>query len=171
MLLKFRLYKKYDYDLLYLAVSRSVSPGRAIKKCLSSYIKGETFREEISIREKISDEEIPKMKEYQIELDEECIEFLSKVHYRKANEFLKMLLRSCYSYNLTEIYMNDGIPVKQTVTKAPVSIAKETKTEPVKKQEPVRSPQKEPEPVKEPEETGNSGFDMMSALSSMMINY
>lgn len=198
MIVKLRLHKTYDFDLMLLICGKKIKVATAIKRALDSCIKGEQWCENYTVSG-TDLENLPVNKECSINITEQShIDFLSTIGDISKNSILKALLRKYYQCDFTYLFLNFPSTCVKTL------IIPEKKEIPVIAQEniakeilppsniPVHKEEKEiPKPVETVNVTSNTksdenihvkqnikeevsednGFDLFGCLNDMMENY
>lgn len=98
-----RLYKRYDYDLIALRLTKSIPLNALFKQTLIAYIKGECFSIKIpqNLASNIPDDLPPQRVDFILsesnEYEKKAIKLLNSIREKKRNDFLKTLLRGYLS--------------------------------------------------------------------------
>lgn len=198
MIVKLRLHKTYDFDLMLLICGKKIKVATAIKRALDSCIKGEQWCENYIVNG-TDLENLPADKECSINITEQShIDFLSTIGDISKNSILKALLRKYYQCDFTYLFLNfpstcvktliipekKEIPVltqeniaKEILPPQNVPVHKEEKeiSKPVETAK-VTSNTKSDESIRikqntKEEVSEDNGFDLFGCLNDMMENY
>lgn len=163
--IKITLYRKTDFDLLYLFQAKVIK-GVSIKKMLSSYFNGNIEYIKVSDLPHFKDDEIPKRKEIKIKISDEKVETaLASARYRQMSHFIKMLIRRYYQCDLNEIYLTGVIPKTEPLIFSTVSKLQEPSISVATIVPAGLNPEIRPRKKEEDD------FDMFGALDKMMDLY
>lgn len=198
MIVKLRLHKTYDFDLMLLICNKKIKVATAIKRALDSCIKGEQWCENYIVNS-TDLENLSADKECSINITEQShIDFLSTIGDISKNSILKALLRKYYQCDFTYLFLNFPSTCTKTL------VIPEKKEIPVLTQENIRKeilPSKDilvhkeekeiPKPVEtlqtaqtnksneniqikqnvKEEVSTDNGFDLFGCLNDMVENY
>lgn len=117
MKITIRIYRIHDYDLMALHESGTLSIGRAVKKAIIAYYKGDGEKYHIEAIKPIPDD-MPTTREFKIVIRENeapgIIEWKNKLKYGVQNSCFKNILRAYLDFPRVSLYQDENGRERQT---------------------------------------------------------